>query len=46
MKELNYIETEIKNGLNKYYRKSNNLTIRNRYKGLSQVFKNIINYIN
>lgn len=43
---INSIENIINDGLNKYYKKSNKLTIRNRYKGLSKTYNEILKLVN
>lgn len=43
---INSIENIINDGLNKYYKKSKKLTIRNRYKGLSKTYNEILKLVN
>ena len=43
---INLIEKLINDGLNNYYKKSNKLSIKNRYKGLSKTYNQILKIVN
>ena len=43
---INLIEKIINDGLNRYYKKSKKLSIRNRYKGLSSTYNQILKIVN